>query len=254
MLCFPFSFLSTLRIHFLFLPFSFVWIEFLSLSLSSTTKIRRRRTSRMSRRRNPVFPSFSFIVLNLPRKLRWRIWQRRYFLLESFPSWYRLPRASSCPTRAISRLCLSIVVQLYSFWIQRWCRRSCWVIPRRRCSITTWQSSLVSRLYSQFMGLEKDYLRERTKTHLIEVLTTETLKEESDIDIESNISKKAKKIIITFIKKDSVPIDILVNDIRVCATVVRGTGSLASWWWCLLLLLHGCYGDDGISPLLLAME
>ena len=78
------------------------------------------------------------------------------------------------------------------------------------------------------MWLEKDYLRERTKTHLIEVLTTETLKEESDIDIESNISKKAKKIIITFIKKDSVPIDILVNDIRVCATVVRGTDSLAS--------------------------
>ena len=42
------------------------------------------------------------------------------------------------------------------------------------------------------MGLEKDYLRERTKTHLIEVLTTETLKEESDIS--SSQSKNRAKV------------------------------------------------------------
>ena len=59
-----------------------------------------------------------------------------------------------------------------------------------------------------------DYLKDRPKEQIIEILTKEEVVSD-DIDIESNISKKHKKTVITFTKQNTHSLDVTVRKITV---------------------------------------
>ena len=86
--------------------------------------------------------------------------------------------------------------------------------PKKPWSATIWLNSFVCRVLSSLMRPASDYLKDRPKEQIIEILTKEEVVSD-DIDIESNIAKKHKKTVITFTKQNTHSLDVTVHKITV---------------------------------------